>query len=448
MNLLPGVLLAARISAAAAGSTSSIGHLPDDLEPALLHMKICGTDATGAAPQRFRLNGTAPPHHIFTSGATSRGAQSMCWDCSGCQQGDRLFSVPGCQASNPNQHWVVTPVADKVHAARSNDWAMIGVSSGSAAPSLCVTAHADGRAELLLEQCNRSNHGQHWQSPPPTTAGAAITSRLFPARCVDATPVDFSGVVGGFLLWPRPQLVEVFDNATSLCVSRQLTFIGVPTVRGAILQRAVARYSHLILPNSTAEGAISAAADECLSAVVLRCTGPAPSCGDDAKLGEDMDEAYTLTIPKTAATPTATLEAASVWGLLRGLETFSQMVEQNYSAVGTPLLVRATPVRVSDRPRWSYRGLLIDTARHFMPLSLLRQHLDAMSYSKLNVLHWHHHDTGVWSLQSTSIPGLARAATAPGWQYSHAEVEALVAYARDRGIRVIPEFGASPHTIH
>lgn len=103
--------------------------------------------------------------------------------------------------------------------------------------------------------------------------------------------------------------------------------------------------------------------------------------------------------------------------------------------------MRAAPVRVSDRPRWSYRGLLIDTARHWMPLSLLRQHLDAMAYSKLNAFHWHHHDSGVWSLESTSIPGLARAAAAPGWQYSHAEVQALVVYARDRGIRVIPEFG-------
>jgi hypothetical protein len=360
----------------------------------------------------------------------------MCWDCSGCQKGDRLFSVVGCQPSNVNQHWVVTPVG-------GDGWATIGVFSGAAAASLCVTAHGDGRAELLLEQCNSSDIDQHWQTPSAATAGAAITSRRFPGRCVDASPVDFSGVDGGFLLWPRPQLVEVSDNATSLCVSPHLAFTGVPTTGGAgILRRAVARYTAMILPNASALTE-AASDDRCLSALALRCTGATASCNDDAKLGEDMDESYTLTIgiPNAAPTPKATLEATSVWGLLRGLETFSQMVEQNYSAVDTTLVVRAAPVRVSDRPRWSYRGLLIDTARHFMPLSLLRQHLDAMSYSKLNVLHWHHHDSGVWSLKSASIPELSRAATAPGWQYSHAEVRALVAYARDRGIRVIPEFG-------
>ena len=75
-----------------------------------------------------------------------------------------------------------------------------------------------------------------------------------------------------------------------------------------------------------------------------------------------------------------------------------------------------------------------------MPLSVLRKQLDGMAASKFNVMHWHVHDSGAWSLESESLPGLADAAVNPGWQYSHAEVKDLVSYARDRGIRVIPEF--------
>ena len=190
--------------------------LPDDLSAAQLHLATAGSQqqqqqptatagTTGTASQLFRLNGSAAPHHVFTSGATSAGDLPLCWDCSGCQRGDRLFSVAGCKPASANQHWATAPVA-------GGSWVAIGPSSSSGALSaLCVTAHADGRAELLLQTCNASDHGQHWSAPAATTAGAAITSRLFPDRRIDAKSVDFSGVDAGFPLWPRPQLVEVLD---------------------------------------------------------------------------------------------------------------------------------------------------------------------------------------------------------------------------------------------
>ena len=135
--------------------------------------------------------------------------------------------------------------------------------------------------------------------------------------------------------------MEVAAAAAPLCVGRQIAFTGASA---GITRRAAARYAALIFPGSAAESG-PRESGPCLSALALRCTGSPASCGDNATLGEGMDEAYDLTIPGAAA---ATLQAASVWGLLRGLETFAQMVEQNGSAVGRPLLVRAAPVRVRD----------------------------------------------------------------------------------------------------
>lgn len=85
----------------------------------------------------------------------------------------------------------------------------------------------------------------------------------------------------------------------------------------------------------------------------------------------------------TVAAPTSQLQAATAYGALRGLETFAQLV-----ARGSAGLV-VTGVTVQDFPRFQHRGILVDSARHFLPVSVLTQFIDAMSYSKFNVLHWH-----------------------------------------------------------
>ena len=81
----------------------------------------------------------------------------------------------------------------------------------------------------------------------------------------------------------------------------------------------------------------------------------------------------------------AKLKANSVWGAIRGLDTFSQLTF--FTADNKLVLKDSTYIR--DYPRFSYRGLLLDTARHFIPVSILKKQIDAMSYSKFNVLHWH-----------------------------------------------------------
>lgn len=101
---------------------------------------------------------------------------------------------------------------------------------------------------------------------------------------------------------------------------------------------------------------------------------------------------------------------------------------------------------VSDSPRFQYRGFMIDTSRHFYPLRVLYQHIDAMSYAKFNVLHWHIVDDTSFPYESSTFPEMAQqGAFSPRHTYSHKDIADVQRYARFRGIRVIPEFDVPGH---
>jgi hypothetical protein len=97
----------------------------------------------------------------------------------------------------------------------------------------------------------------------------------------------------------------------------------------------------------------------------------------DETLSMDTSEKYTLNIPHTGGN--ASLTADTVYGALRGLETFSQMLQPDLTILEQS---------VDDWPRFPFRAVLIDTGRHFLPVPLIEAHIDAMAYNKMNVLHW------------------------------------------------------------
>ena len=91
------------------------------------------------------------------------------------------------------------------------------------------------------------------------------------------------------------------------------------------------------------------------------------------------DESYTVTVlPNELA-----LSAQTPFGVLRGLETILQLVQRTDSTISVPVIT------IEDRPRYPWRGLMIDTARHFIPVSYVLRTVDAMAFSKYNTLHWH-----------------------------------------------------------
>jgi hexosaminidase len=151
------------------------------------------------------------------------------------------------------------------------------------------------------------------------------------------------------------------------------------------------------------------------------------------EVGED--ESYTLEVTSTGAK----LHAANPLGTLRGLQTFLQLV--NITADG----FAATAVSIQDQPRFSWRGLMIDVARHFIPLDVVKRNVDGMEAVKLNVLHWHLSDNEGFRVESKKFPKL-QGDGSDGLFYSQEEIRDLIAYARDRGIRVVPEFDMPGHS--
>ncbi len=148
-----------------------------------------------------------------------------------------------------------------------------------------------------------------------------------------------------------------------------------------------------------------------------------------------MDESYILVVTPEKAT----LEAPEPWGVLRGMETLLQLVGPGRDGFAVPAVV------VRDRPRFPWRGLLIDVGRHFMPLAVLERNLDGMAAAKLNVLHWHLTEDQGFRVESRRLPKL-HGMGSDGSFYSQEQVRAVVAYAADRGIRVVPEFDMPGHT--
>ena len=161
-----------------------------------------------------------------------------------------------------------------------------------------------------------------------------------------------------------------------------------------------------------------------LLALRRQTTGPATS----------TDESYRLRITATGAS----LTAVGPLGIQRGLATFRQVLERR------PQGWRAQLCDIQDAPRFGWRGLMMDPARHFLPVAVIKRNLDGMAAVKLNVLHWHLCDDQGWRVESKLFPRLHQVGGATGY-YTQAEVHEVVRYAAARGIRVVPEFDMPGH---
>ncbi|MGA7523410.1 MAG: beta-N-acetylhexosaminidase [Acidobacteriaceae bacterium] len=198
---------------------------------------------------------------------------------------------------------------------------------------------------------------------------------------------------------------------------------------------------------------VSSAAERCRhslqqgTALTIRITqGPATSrdranslsivvrAPAQAQIG--ADESYSLHIDAKSAR----LEAATSLGALHGLATFRQLIQRRGPRVFVPA------VDIVDAPVYPWRGLMIDVARHFMPVDVIRRNLDAMELVKLNVLHLHLSDNEGFRIESKVFPRL-QADGSDGQYYTQAEMRDLIHYADLRGIVIVPEFDMPSHSM-
>ena len=151
------------------------------------------------------------------------------------------------------------------------------------------------------------------------------------------------------------------------------------------------------------------------------------------EVGED--ENYVLEV----TTAGAKLTAPTPLGAMHGLQTFLQLVDVSPSGFAAPAL------KIQDQPRFPWRGLMIDSARHFIPLDVIRRNIDGMEAVKMNVFHWHLSENQGFRVESRKYPKLHELGS-DALYYTQDEIRDLIAHARDRGIRVVPEFDMPGHS--
>lgn len=153
------------------------------------------------------------------------------------------------------------------------------------------------------------------------------------------------------------------------------------------------------------------------------------------------NEAYELVV-----TPdTAWLKASSEAGLFYAKESFLQLVRFGKGKVKA--------VTVKDRPRYAWRGFMLDESRHFFGKEKVKQYLDKMASLHLNVFHWHLTDEPGWRIEIKRYPKLTTEGSIGNWHdpnaapafYTQDDIREIVAYAAERQIMVVPEFDMPGH---
>ncbi|GMY08640.1 beta-hexosaminidase 1 [Fagus crenata] len=230
-------------------------------------------------------------------------------------------------------------------------------------------------------------------------------------------------------LWPLPTEFTSGNDTLSVDPDLSLSFAGIGG-NSVILRAAVDRYRAIIFKHSGASS-------------ILVDSGGA-QCMILLQLG--VDESYTFFVSKNdgqSIIGEARIEANTVYGALRGLETFSQLCAFDFGTKSVQ--VYKAPWYIRDKPRFAYHGLLLDASRHYLPIDIIKQIIEYMSYAKLNVLHWHIIDEESFPLKVPAYPNLWKGSYTKWERYTVEDAYEIVNFAKVRGINVMAEVDIPGH---
>lgn len=247
------------------------------------------------------------------------------------------------------------------------------------------------------------------------------------------------------VLWPKPTSVTLEDQVVPFLPSNVTHAVTAPPEVSKLLEEAVTifidnlhknhpQYSYQATPW---DGPYTSATNDHILHLDITVTGT------EDRLGLETDESYTLTLSTEGDLSTAKIDSPTYFGARHALETLSQLTEYEEHSDSLLLLTGAT---IEDAPVFPYRGVLLDTARNFIPIADLERTLDAMAATKLNTFHWHIADTHSFPIYLESLPKMTYYGAYSSREiYYPDEIASIVEYGRVRGVRVLPEYDAPAH---
>ncbi len=191
----------------------------------------------------------------------------------------------------------------------------------------------------------------------------------------------------------------------------------------ARLQRALDRFIQSTGISISTEG-------ERGSQLIIRCDSASNAIQQALE-----NESYSLVVTKDRIE----LHAPNSYGILHGLETLRQLVYVEDNKISIP------SIEIDDKPRYGWRGIMLDVCRHWISKEAVLRNLDAMAAVKMNVLHWHLSEYQAFRVESKLFPKLHELGS-EGNYYTQNDIKEVIAYASDRGIRILPEFDMPGHT--
>ncbi|KAJ5070177.1 beta-hexosaminidase [Anaeramoeba ignava] len=237
-------------------------------------------------------------------------------------------------------------------------------------------------------------------------------------------------------LWPEPQNIVYGDENFQIDSSSFDFKLEGSGSTSQILQDKVEFYKKLLFPFPIKKEFKKFSFNSLLSTVVINVK----SADETLQLG--VNENYTISITNQESI----ISSQTIYGAIRGLETFSQLIYFNYTS--STYWIKNGPLLIIDYPRFKWRGILIDTSRHYIPTESMKLMIEAMAFNKMNTLHWHATDAQSFPLFINKYPELSqKGAYFDGdYSYSNEEVNDIVSYAKSFGIRVVIEIDGPGHS--